>query len=85
MYIEFSLPVNKNGRAAYAALTFIQNELTTWTSRHHVQYTTKIIKHKYRVCFDDDKLYALFSLSWPADKHTWLANYRIISDLNNRT
>lgn len=85
MYIEFSLPSGSAGQSAYAALLLIRKELAAWSSKYNIQYTSKTIKYKYRVCFDNDKLYALFALTWASDKHPWLSNYHIVSDLNNRT
>ena len=59
-----------------------QQELVEWAELHNnIKYTTKTIKFKYRVCFEDDATYTYFQLTWP---ETAWQRYRIVQDLNNR-
>ena len=82
MYIEFALPQGAGMAAAGHAHQRITMELSIWAEQHnHIQYTTKTVKFKYRVCFDDDRIYTYFQLTWPPNNYQ---KYRIVQDLNNR-
>ena len=82
MYIEFDLPQGSGMAAAGHAHRRITIELSEWAEQHNnIKYTTKTIKFKYRVCFEDDRVYTYFQLTWP--ESAW-QRYRIVRDLNNR-
>jgi hypothetical protein len=83
MYIEFTLPqAARTLPAAYA----LNTELAAWAQKYKIEYKTKIIKCKMRVAFDSDDGYTLFGLTWTMDsKYPGWTNYRMISDLNNKT
>ena len=85
MYIEFRFPASSMDAVhAHAAIV---RELKQWSERNgEIKYRTKAIKHCLRVTFDDDRHYTLFALSWrPRDKHSFWLNYRMVTDLNNKT
>lgn len=82
MLIEFSLPTGAGGMAASHHYRQLKAEIERWTSKYNITYTDKLIKYTYRVCFEDDKDYSLFQLTWnPGDRVTdWGYRYRIITD-----
>ena len=90
MYIEFTLPQGPSGITALQpgihALNIVSDKLSAWAQKHNVEYKTKTIKYKLRVTFDSDDCYTLFGLTWIVDPiyPSW-TNYRLISDLNNKT
>jgi len=82
MYIEFDLPQGSSFAAAGYTHQCITRDLVEWSKQHnHIKYTTKTIKFKFRVCFEDDSVYTYFQLTWP--EYAW-QRYRIVQDLNNR-
>ena len=89
MYIEFSLPQSgKDNQYTYYALTIIREEIHSWLEKYPVSSKQKTIKNKHRLTFEDDRNYTLFVLtlnpkSWN-QAHDWI-NFRVVSDLNNRT
>jgi hypothetical protein len=86
MYIEFTLPKGPSGRSAGHAMGTVNKQLATWANKYNVSYRTKTIKYKMRVTFDSDDCYTLFGLTWTVDpKHPSWTDYRMISDLNNKT
>jgi len=86
MYIEFTLPQGAGGMTATHALNIVIRKLSAWANKYNVSYRTKTIKYKVRVTFDSDDCYTLFGLTWTVDpKHPSWTDYRVISDLNNKT
>jgi hypothetical protein len=86
MYIEFTLPQGAGGLTAGHALGTVCKQLATWANKYDVNYKTKTIKYKLRVTFDSDDTYTLFGLTWTMDpKYPSWTDYRMISDLNNKT
>ena len=87
MYIEFDLlpAVHMAAKhAASVALTTIMDEMNSWSNRHSTQFREKTIKYKYRVTFDQDETYSFWAMTWNPEQHKILAQYRIVSDLNNK-
>lgn len=86
MYIEFKLPNNASGIAPAHALGIIRDELYNWAAKYKVEYKTKLYKNTLRITFDTDDLYTLFGLTWmPKPRFAKWTNYRLVSDLNNKT
>lgn len=90
MYLEFHLPRiiagGPSGGVALWAVEIIRNELDQWSREHGYPHVNKIHKNTLRVTFNSDSAYSLFVLSWqPKIEHRFWADYRIITDLNNRT
>ena len=84
MYIEFKLPVHNPSPAQ--ALGIIRDELYHWAAKYEVEYKTKLYKYTLRVTFDSDDIYTLFGVTWvPHPRFPSWTNYRLISDLNNKT
>ena len=87
MYIEFDLlpeyPMAPN-HAASVALTTIMDEMNSWSNRHSTQFREKTIKYKYRVTFDQDETYSFWAMTWNPEQTKTLAQYCIVSDLNNK-
>jgi hypothetical protein len=82
MYIEFDLPQGSSFAGTGYIHQLITRELVEWAEQHNnIKYTTKTIKFKYRVCFEDDAVYTYFQLTWP--ENYW-QRYRIVQDLNNK-
>ena len=87
MYIEFDLrpKVHLAPRpAAGAALRIIQNEMQAWSHRYSIAFRDKTIKSKHRVTFDQDQNYSFWAMTWNPEQIETLAQYRIVSDLNNK-
>lgn len=81
MYIEFWLPTRTGG-----ANQILVRTLHAWSNRYGIPYNTKIHKRIRRITFDHDTSYSLFAMTWKADhKHRFLARWRIVSDLNNKS
>ena len=86
MYIEFKLSQGAAGQAAVHALYMIRKDLVSWATKYSIKYTEKTIKYTHRVTFDDDSYYPFFAMTWnPDKKYHFLSNWRIVSDLNNKT
>ena len=66
----------------------IKQLIADWADQYQIKYTEKTIKYTYRVAFDDDRHYSLFSLTWSMTWSTpaeWqLPEPRIIRDTNNK-
>jgi hypothetical protein len=83
MYIEFDLP-NSNV-STYVANQRLSQALVEWSEKYNIPYTTKLVKLKKRVTFNEDRYYEFFILTWtPKTKHSFWLNYRVIRDLNNK-
>ena len=88
MYIEFDLLPQyvhmTPNHAAGVALTTIMDAMNSWGNRHSIQFREKTIKYKYRVTFDQDQNYSFWAMTWNPEQIETLAQYRIVSDLNNK-
>lgn len=90
MYIEFSLPP---GPAAFVACEQILQHIEQWSQAHYIPYRSKAIKRSIRLTFDQDQYYSFFMMSWrpPKDRSSLITdqsfwqNFRLITDLNNKT
>lgn len=86
MYIEFYLPMGAGGHTAAWANKELSREIEDWSVRYNIPYTTKIIKYTKRLVFNEDRFYNFFILTWkPKTRASFWANYRLITDLNNKT
>jgi hypothetical protein len=79
MFIEFQL-LDQPGMA----LHLIEQELDRWGKRYNIPYTSKTVKYTHRVCFEEDKLYDFFVMSWNPRGINYLNRYVVVSDRNNR-
>ena len=79
MFIEFQL-LDQPGMA----LHLIKQELDRWGERYNNPYTSKTVKYTHRVCFEEDKLYDFFVMSWNPRGIDYLNRYVVVSDRNNR-
>jgi hypothetical protein len=61
MYLEFQLP-NDGGYSATLAAYKIA--ISRWAIKQGINYVDKNIKYKYRVTFDRDEHYTIFTLTW---------------------
>lgn len=61
MYLEFDLP--KDGGYT-ATLGAIKIALSRWAKSQGIAYVDKSIKFKYRVTFNHDQHYTVFTLTW---------------------
>ena len=61
MYLEFGLP--KDGGYT-ATLGAIKIAVARWSRSQGINYVDKSIKFKYRVTFDRDEHYTIFTLTW---------------------
>ena len=84
MFIEFQLPTGSAGMAAGMMLQTIKRELAKWSERYDIPYTSKTVKYTHRVCFEEDKLYGFFVMSWNPKGIDYLNRYVVVSDRNNR-
>lgn len=80
MYVEFKLPREHYYAGPY--LLKIRHAIVEWAERYQIPYTEKTVKYTHRLCFEHDKHYDFFALTFP-QTHEAL-HYRIISDLNNK-
>lgn len=79
MFIEFQL-LGQPGMA----LHLIEQELDRWGERYNIPYISKTVKYTHRVCFEEDKLYDFFVMSWNPRGIDYLNRYVVVSDRNNR-
>ena len=85
MYIEFDLlPAMTMSPTWYHALSTIQDAMNSWGNRYSIRFREKTIKYKYRVTFDHDESYTFWAMTWNPEQNKVLAQYRIVSDLNNK-
>jgi hypothetical protein len=61
MYLEFQLP--KDGGYG-ATLGAYKIAIARWANKQGINYADKNIKYKYRVTFDRDEYYTVFTLTW---------------------
>jgi hypothetical protein len=61
MYLEFQLPTDGGYGATLAAYKIA---VARWAKKQGIAYIDKNIKYKYRVTFDQDKHYTVFTLTW---------------------
>ena len=61
MYVEFELPKDGGYGATLAAFKIA---VARWAKKQGIVYIDKNIKYKYRVTFDQDKHYTVFTLTW---------------------
>jgi hypothetical protein len=81
MLIEFYLPPEQKGFLPMHARNWISRELAVWAERHSIPYKEKTVKLIHRICFDDDRHYIFFKLTWnPPFDDDWWHNFRIIAD-----
>jgi hypothetical protein len=64
MLIEFALPSGAGGMVASLARSRLQRLIQIWAQRHGISYTEKTVRYTHRLCFDDDRYYTLFMMSW---------------------
>jgi hypothetical protein len=70
--------------------TFHINGITNYISRvlhkkYNIEYTEKTVRYTHRVCFDDDKIYSFFAVTWrPKGTPAYWLNFKLITDRNNR-
>jgi hypothetical protein len=87
MYIEFDLLPDVDmapGHRATANLRIVQEHMLIWGKRYGIPYREKTIKYTHRVTFDQDQTYSFWAMTWNPKQHKILAQYRIVSDLNNK-
>jgi len=80
MYIEFDL----SNQGYYHARESIDQAMVQWHKQYGIQYRTKPIKLKLRITFDHDESYTFWAMTWNPQQTETLAQYRIVSDLNNK-
>jgi hypothetical protein len=61
MYLEFDLPKDGGYNATLGA---IKIAVARWATAQDINYVDKNIKHKYRVTFDRDEHYTVFTMTW---------------------
>ena len=61
MYLEFQLPTDGGYGATLAAYKIA---ISRWATKQGINYVDKNIKYKYRVTFDQDQHYTIFTLTW---------------------
>jgi hypothetical protein len=87
MYIEFDLLPDVDmapGHRATANLRIVQEHMLIWGKRYGIPYREKTIKYTHRVTFDQDQTYSFWAMTWNPEQHKILAQYHIVSDLNNK-
>jgi hypothetical protein len=81
MLIEFYLPAERGGFLPIHAARRISQEIAKWAEQHNITYQEKTVKLIHRVCFDDDRHYVFFKLTWaPPGKQSWWYDFRIVVD-----
>lgn len=80
MYVEFRIP--REHYLAGPALLTIRRTIVKWADLYQIPYTEKTVKYTHRLCFDQDKHYDFFALTFPQTHES--LHFRIISDLNNK-
>ena len=69
MLIEFPLPSGAGGMVTAMARNALKQQIQIWAQRHEVEYTEKTVRYTHRLCFDDDRYYTLFMMSWDNWEH----------------
>ena len=77
MFIEFELPNGAGVLATNYALNIIQKEFRAWAAQYGVKYKSKLHKYTWRVCFEQQKQYTFFQLSWHPNDSLAL-RYRLV-------
>jgi hypothetical protein len=80
MYIEFDLL----DRDYSYARECIEYAMEQWYKQYNIRHRIKPIKLKLRITFDHDESYTFWAMTWNPQQHVILAQYRIVSDLNNK-
>jgi len=85
MFIEF-LYKNKNRDNYYWLLEKTYLYLSEWSRRYQINFTKKVVKHSLRICFEHDKYYDFFMLTFDRELLDYYEiDLKLISDPNNRT
>lgn len=85
MFIEFSYN-NKNRDNYYWLLEKTHQYLGEWSRQYQINFTKKVVKYSLRLCFDDDKYYDFFMMTFDRELFDYYEiNLKLISDPNNRT
>jgi hypothetical protein len=81
MLIEFYLPGKRGRLLPMHAAHRLSQEIAKWAEHHNIAYQEKTVKLIHRICFDDDRYYMFFKLTWnPPSNADWWHNFRIITD-----
>ena len=75
MFIEFTLQENSPGFLGSHIFKMVESEVADWANVNELSYTSKYYKNTFRVAFDNDKHYTVFSLTWQEVPYT---EYKII-------
>jgi hypothetical protein len=79
MLIEIALPTGAGGAVEAYARRALRNQIQDWAVKHGASYTEKTVKGIHRLCFDDDRYYTLFMMSW--DGWDWFSP-RVVHERN---
>jgi len=80
MYIEFDL----QNQGYWRDRELIETSLKMWHEQYSIAYRTKPARLKLRVTFDHDETYTFWAMTWNPRQNKVLAQYCIVSDLNNK-
>ena len=64
----------------------IEKEVRAWAEKYQVRYTYKTIKGHFRVGFDHEKDFTLFTMTWNPEnleERPWL-NYELVNVQNEK-
>lgn len=77
MLIEFYLDYN-----AFASMNYylLLDDIDEWARKHKVKYQVKRKKQILRLCFNDERYYQWFALTWD---NLAGSNYRIVDSRTN--
>ena len=64
MFIEFTAQTAGAGFLTSHVLRMLEANIAIWATMNEIPYTTKLYKNTFRLAFDDDRHYTVFSLTW---------------------
>jgi len=64
VFIEFVAQAQGAGFLTPHLLKMLESDIAEWAKIHEIPYTTKYYKNTYRLAFNNDKHYTIFSLTW---------------------
>ena len=84
MYIEFSVPdCNDTAEKSYI-LWLVKQQIAEWQDQYRILPKQKTVKFRHRLCFEEDKLYNFFLLTFDPGPYSEMYQMKLINDLNNR-
>jgi hypothetical protein len=76
MHIEFNLPTGAGGQSACYFNTVLDQQLTQWSIRYHINYTKTLTYYKASIWLPAAEDYTVFALTWHWATPRWIVRER---------